>query len=223
MDEKEKARRLVEEEILPGYRKEFGDEIYFNLFTQDKIEALIDRLAEYEKNKNQPIPVKTDVPEEFRSCSYEHLLAVLNQYEHGYDIAGGVSRDAINRAEKASGYRFPTSFKEYLAVFGCMNIGDSHRAGITDDENIHELFWITDLCKEQHGLPDGYLCLEYDHYLSYTTCIDLQSGQGDNAPVYWYLFNERRFDGVEAINFDIHFRNDVATTISVNRKNSNIQ
>ena len=223
MDFKEKARILVEEEILPGYRKEFGDEIFYSMFTKEKIEDLIERLAEHEKNKGTPIPIKSDVTLEFKNCSYSHLLDVLNQYDHGYDIYGPVDVKIIKKAEAYCGYIFPDSFKEYLKVFGGMNIGDSYTVGLSDKTDVKSLFWITEIIKEEHGLPEGYLCLEYDSYLGYTTCLDLKCGLGNENPTYWYLFDEKRFDGVESANFDIYFRNKIASIIKVNREDSGIQ
>lgn len=223
MDNKEKAKRVVLEEILPSYRKQFGDDIYYSMFTASEIERLIERVAKFEEDKGKPIPVKTDVIEEFRACSYRHLLSVMEQYDHGYEIYGSVNSEKIIQAERCFGYEFPASFKEYLAVFGGMNIGDSYTIGLRDEEDVEDLFWMTKLAQEDHGLPEGFLCLEYDSYLGYTACLDLTCGLGNECPTYWYLFDERRFDGVESINFDIYFRNSVASIIKVNRDNAGLQ
>ena len=223
MDFKEKARRMVEEEILPAYRKQFGDEIFYSMFTRDEVEKLIDRLAEFEENKGKPIPVKVDVVSEFKSCSYNHLLDVLQQYDHGYEIYGSVSPSKIEEAEQYCGYSFPDSFKEYLRVFGGMNIGDSYTVGMYDKNDVQGLFSITEMVQKEHGLPDGFLCLEYDSYLGYTTCLDLQCGLGNDSPTYWYLFDEKRFDGVESINFDIYFRNQIAVIVQGCRTRANVQ
>lgn len=223
MDNKEKARRLVEEEILPSYRKQFGDEIYYSMFTKDEIERLIERVAKFEEEKEKPIPVKSDVIQEFRTCSYNHLLSVMEQYDHGYEIYGPATLEKIIQAEQRFGYEFPESFKEYLAVFGGMNIGDSYNVGLRDDDDIDGLFWATELAKEEYGLPDGFLCLEHDNYSGYTTCLDLRCGLGNECPTYWYLFDERRFDGMESTNFDIYFRNTVASIIKVSRNSTGLQ
>lgn len=220
MDFKESARKLVEEEILPGYRKEFGDELFKRMFTEDAIENLIERLAEHEKNKDTPIPIKNDVAPEFRSRSYNQLLTLLNQYDHGYEIYGPVNAEIIKKAEEHIGYPFPDCFKEYLRVFGGMNIGDSYTVGLHDKTDARGLFWITELAIREHGLPEGFLCLEHDHYLGYTTCLDLKCGLGNDSPTYWYLFDEKRFDGIESINFDIYFRNKIASIIEANRDTS---
>lgn len=198
--------------------RQYGSIERFEEFSGETVEKFVRRLLKFEETKNDPIPVKTSVDDEFATVSYKELLDILNQYDHGYDIRGGVSEDIIRASEKDIGYEFPEAFREYLRVFGGMNIGDSYNVGYGDQSSTDELLWITNLCKEEHGIPDGYLCLEHDSYLGYTTCIDLQSNKGNDAPVMWYLFEEQRFDGVESLNYDIYFRNTMKSIISVARK-----
>lgn len=213
----EEIQKLVEK-TSKSVEKQYGSVKTFEDFSGETVEEFVRRFVRFEETKNDPIPVKTSVDSEFANVSYRDLLGMLNQNDHGYEIRGGVSDDVIRASEKEIGYEFPEAFREYLRVFGGMSIGDSVDVGYGDKATTEELLWITNLCKDEHGLPDGYLCLEYDSYLGYTTCIDLQSNKGDDAPVMWYLFEEQRFDGVESINYDIYFRNSMKATISVARK-----
>lgn len=217
MANEEEIQKLVAK-TSKDVEQQYGSIKRFEDFSGETVEEFVRRFIRFEETKNDPIPVKTSVDNEFASISYKGLLDMLNQYDHGYEIRGGVSDDVIKASEDETGYQFPEAFREYLRVFGGMEIGDAYDVGYGDQATTEELLWITQLCKDEHGLPEGYLCLEYDSYLGYTTCIDLQSNKGDDAQVLWYLFDEQRFDGVESVNYDIYFRNSMKSIISVARK-----
>ena len=217
MASEEEIKKLIAK-AAKDIEKQYRSIQQFEAFSGETVEEFVRRFIKFEETKNDPIPVKETVSPEFADISYKELLDMLNQYDHGFEIRGGVSEDVISASERDIGYAFPRAFREYLKVFGGMNIGDAYKVGYGNQGTTDELLWITKLCKDEHGLPDGYLCLEYDAYLGYITCLDLQSNKGDNAPVMWYLFKNQKFDGVESINYDIYFRNTMQSIINSERK-----
>lgn len=217
MASEEEIRKLINK-TAKDIENQYGSIKIFEDLSGETVEQFVRRFVSFEETKNDPIPVKESVNKEFADISYKELLDMLNKYDHGYEIRGGVSDAVISSSECDIGYKFPKAFREYLRVFGGMNIGDAYNVGYGDHGTTDELLWITKLCKEEHGLPEGYLCLEYDSYLGHTTCIDLQSNKGDDAPIMWYLFNEQKFDGVESVNYDIYFRSTMQSIINLERK-----
>jgi hypothetical protein len=96
--------------------------------------------------------------------------------------AGKASAQHIHQLEQALGCALPPTYKQFLAEFGAVGVGDSTVNGIVADRPLSleggSLFGESKRFEEEHDLPGRYLVLQTDEDAPY--CFDTEA-QGVNG------------------------------------------
>jgi hypothetical protein len=95
------------------------------------------------------------------------------------------SEQRIQSVESQLGLRFPPSYRDFVATFGGLSIGDSVVSGIADDDPLADsygnAFADTNRFRSEYRLPESLLVVQPDEDAPY--CIDAQRpdehGEGD--------------------------------------------
>ena len=99
--------------------------------------------------------------------SHNRLKRFVDSHKDLFDISGGASDAAIEKAEFAFGSRFPESFADYLREWGALSIGPIEFYGITSDDfvnsGIPDAIWFSSLKHSQGVLPDGLVVVMNDN------------------------------------------------------------
>lgn len=104
-------------------------------------------------------------------------------------VAGPQSEAAIVELERALGIKMPPSYREFLARFGGLGLGDSFISGIIDNQPLVEgtgyLHWDTQHYRNDYAMPIHLLVVQPDGEAPY--CLDSSTpGPDGEFPVVCY-------------------------------------
>ena len=120
--------------------------------------------------------------------TYTQLFARLKAANDGWECVGPQPGSRVDEVERKYSIKLPASFRQYLTELGGIEFLDAHYTSIDDDylDGVDGFMCNTNMIREQVGLPDNLLALEYDHDTDRIACLDLAAMDDDECPVIWY-------------------------------------
>ena len=120
--------------------------------------------------------------------TYTQLFARLKAANDSWECIGPQPASRVDEIERKYSIKLPTSFRHYLTELGGIEFLDAHYTSIDEDylDDVDGFMCNTNMIREQVGLPDGLLVLEYDHDADRIACLDLAAMENDECPVVWY-------------------------------------
>ena len=107
--------------------------------------------------------------------NFNNKIKLIENYQSVF-LSGPVESQVIQDAEKLLKMTFPLSYRNFLNIYGCLQIYERTIAGITENnpniEEHGEVCWQTFQIRKMHSLPPGLIVIEYDEYIGICNCLD---------------------------------------------------
>lgn len=183
----------------------------------DSLRAFVRRFLESQYSTTQPRSFNFEID---YSKSYKMLMNDLCAKDSDSLFSFGKScmpGEEIEKAEKELGFSLPSSVKQYLNEVCGMNLGDTFLLGIhgREEATAVNLLAHTKHVQSEYKLPPGFFVVKIDYTKSDIMCLDLRINQNGDCPILGYDKDERQFFGCIATSFDLWFRRQMASYMSV--------
>ncbi|NWO06788.1 MAG: SMI1/KNR4 family protein [Alteromonadaceae bacterium] len=140
--------------------------------------------------------------------SYLELVQAIKEKDPDWSFSGPHEYEKIWAIEDAYDIKLPESYKAFLMQVGSLEYPNHYYTGIDEDYLDPENGFMANtlLLREEHSLPEGYFCLEYDHDAHELACLDLAQYNEGEYPVVWFNVYSQKIIGQCAKNFDCFIR-----------------
>ena len=119
--------------------------------------------------------------------TFDAVVEVLQEHEDICDFSGGISEAKIKSAENYLGVSFPDSYKDFLKIYGTIDIGCYEIYGILKscnfiDSGVPDAIWMTMEERKAIDLPEE-LVIVYDTGMEFFFCLDTSEMKDGECPV----------------------------------------